>query len=463
MTEAKVDTRKSQPEERLPDRAGADAGQRATFGEVFRVAEFRALWTASLLSLTGDQLARVAITVLVYERTRSALLAAVAFATSIVPTFVGGVTLSGLADRLPRRRVMIVTDVASGVLVAVMALPGMPLAVLLVLLFAVTMLSAPYMAARAGILPDVLAGDRYVAGLAVAGATAQFALVAGSAAGGAAVALLGARGCLAADALTFALSAVLIRARVRARPAARPQRANPPGPAGEGTVEGRPPARGPAGGGLRLVLGSGEVRTALLLAWLAAFIAVPEGLAVPLARSAGGGAVTAGLILAALAAGAVAGFSGISRLVDPAQRVRWIKPLAVASCATLTLMALHPPVGGMLAILAACGVLTCYQIPVNALWVRATPPGRRSQVSGIVNAGLGLGQGGGMIVAGAVAGRIFVPDVVAVSGALGMVCALAITLTARSHRRSTPRRGPGIRPARRLKHPAGDPGTHLHM
>jgi hypothetical protein len=84
-------------------------------------------------------------------------------------------------------------------------------------------------------------------------------------------------------------------------------------------------------------------------------------------------------------------------------------------------------------------------------------------VSGIVNAGLALGQGGGMIVAGAAAGRIFVPDVVAVSGGLGVVCALAIMLTARSRRRSAPRRGPGIRPARRL--PALGRGTwHIpHM
>src|ERR1700748_2758092 len=74
--------------------AGADA--RATFGEVFRIGEFRALWIAQVLSVAGDQLARVAITLLVYDQTRSALLAAVAFAASVVPTFAGGLLLSGL-------------------------------------------------------------------------------------------------------------------------------------------------------------------------------------------------------------------------------------------------------------------------------------------------------------------------------------------------------------------------------
>ena len=79
-----------------------------------------------MLSVAGDQLARVAITLLVFQRTGSALLAAITFAASIVPTFVGGVTLSGLADRLPRRQVMIACDLARVVLVAVMAIPGMP-------------------------------------------------------------------------------------------------------------------------------------------------------------------------------------------------------------------------------------------------------------------------------------------------------------------------------------------------
>jgi MFS family permease len=81
-----------------------------------------------VLSVAGDQLARVALTILVFNVTHSALLAAVTFAVSIVPTFLGGLLLSGLADRFPRRTVMIACDLARAALVAVMAVPGMPLA-----------------------------------------------------------------------------------------------------------------------------------------------------------------------------------------------------------------------------------------------------------------------------------------------------------------------------------------------
>ncbi|MBO0810276.1 MAG: MFS transporter, partial [Actinobacteria bacterium] len=200
------------------------AAARVTFGDVFASGEFRALWAAQVLSVAGDQLARVALTILVFNVTHSALLAAVTFAVSIVPTFLGGLLLSGLADRFPRRTVMIACDLARAVLVAVMAVPGVPLAVLVCLLFAVTLVGAPFTAARAALYPDILTGDSYVLGSAVSLTTIQFAQVVGFAVGGAAVALIGVGPSLLVDAATFAASALLIRAWVRARQAAAPDR-----------------------------------------------------------------------------------------------------------------------------------------------------------------------------------------------------------------------------------------------
>ena len=157
-------------------RGGAgEQAARTTFRDVFTVTEFRALWLAQLLSVVGDQFARVALTVLVYDRTRSALLAAITFVVSIVPTFVGGLTLAWLADRYPRRAVMIACDLVRCALVLIMAIPGIPLAGLVSLLFLVTFVGAPFMSARSAIFPDVLTGDRYVMGTAVIITTYQFA------------------------------------------------------------------------------------------------------------------------------------------------------------------------------------------------------------------------------------------------------------------------------------------------
>ena len=101
--------------------------ERARYGDVFAEPEFRALWLAQLLSVAGDQLARVALTVLVFQHTHSALWTAVTYSVTFLPWLIGGLALAGLADRLPRRDVMVACDVTRAVLVAAMMAPGIPL------------------------------------------------------------------------------------------------------------------------------------------------------------------------------------------------------------------------------------------------------------------------------------------------------------------------------------------------
>jgi MFS family permease len=389
---------------------------RSTFGEVFAVGEFRALWIAQVLSVAGDQLARVALTLLVFEQTRSAFLAAITFAASIVPTFVGGLTLSGLADRLPRRQVMIACDLTRAALVAIMALPAQPLAIRVGLLFAVTMISAPFTSARAALYPDILSGDHYVLGTAVTLTTLQFSQVVGFAAGGAVAGFFGVRTSLLADAATFIVSALITRLWVRARPAAR-GREDRGGPSLSGMIT-----------GLRLVFTDQRLRIPMLLGWLAAFYNVPEGIAAPLGQALGGGDVAVGLILAAGALGASFGAVLFSRLVDPARRLRWMSPLAVASCAVLILFALSPTLPGALLILVVSGFFDCYQLAANAAFVSATPPRQRSQAFGIAQGGMSLGQGLAMILAGAAAQHYPPAAVIAADGLLGAATALVITV-----------------------------------
>jgi hypothetical protein len=264
----------------LPDGRGAShRGETARYRDVFAVAEFRALWAAQVLSVGGDQLARVALTVLVYAHTGSALLAAAAYAASIAPQFLGGLLLSGLADRWPRRRVMIVCDLARVPLAALMAVPGTPTAVLIGLLCAVTALGAPFGSARAAIVPDVL-GDAFPLGTAITMTTYQAAQVAGFVAGGAVVGFFGARTAICIDAGTFLASAAIVALGVRHRPA--PAAVRTAAKNGESLLA-----------TARLLLGQRAVRVPLLLGLLSAAYNVPEAIAVPLARAAGGGPVAA--------------------------------------------------------------------------------------------------------------------------------------------------------------------------
>ncbi len=400
-------------------RGGATEQAATTFRDVFAVAEFRALWGAQLLSVIGDQLARVALTVLVYDRTRSALLAAITFVASIVPTFVGGVTLAWLADRYPRRAVMIVCDLARCALVLVMAIPGLPLGSLVTLLFLVTLVGAPFTSARAAIYPDVLKGEKYVMGTAVTLTTYQFAQVLGFAAGGAVTGFFGTRWSLIIDAATFAASALIVGARVRSRPA-------PAAAVGGHHERARLPG---IFAGARLVFARPALRTPMLFGWLAAFYNAPEGVVTPLARDLGGGAATVGVILAAAALGETAGAIIFSRFVAPPVRLRVMGPLAVAACAVLALFVWQPGLLGSLLILFCSGLCASYQIAANAAFVSAAPQEQRSQAFGLAQGGMSLGQGIVMILAGAVADHHSPARVIAVSGTVGAAVALAIAIS----------------------------------
>lgn len=393
------------------------AADRVTYRDVFGISEFRMLWLAHVLSVSGDQLARVALTILVYDRSGSSLLAAVTFACSIFPSFIGGILLSGLADRFPRRTVMITCDLARAALVTSMALPGFPLGGLIVLLFLVTLIGAPFLSARAAIYPDVLSGDRYVLGTAVTQTTFLFAQALGFAVSGAVVGTFGTRPSLLLDAVTFVASGALVWIGVRARPAVRAASRRRAAPLADAAIA------------ARLVFGNPALRVPMLFGWLAAFYDVPEGVVAPLARSVHGGPASVGLLLASAAVGASLGAVSFSRLVKAARRLRLMAPLAVSCCATLMLMTARPGLAPSLVILTVSGLLACFQTTANAAFVAATPSAWRSQAFGLAQGGMNLGQGTAMILAGAAAQHIPPAFVIAGAGALGTLTAIAITVT----------------------------------
>ena len=194
---------------------GATAVRQATFREVLAEREFRPLFGTFLLSTIGDELARVALTVLVYQRTESPLLSAATFAISYLPWLLLGPLLSTLADRFPRHRVLIASDTARAVLVALMAIPGTPLPLLLGLLFVVALCAPPFESARSALLADVLEGERYAVATSLTNVTLQLAQVVGFLAAGALVAVVDPSTALLIDAGTFAVSALWLAAALQ--------------------------------------------------------------------------------------------------------------------------------------------------------------------------------------------------------------------------------------------------------
>ena len=103
--------------------------------DALAVGEFRALFAAYTVSMLGDIVAAVALTVLVFERTGSPFLAGVTFTLAFLPYLFGGALLSSLVDRVPPRSLMIGCDLLSALVVALMAVSAVPVPALLALLF----------------------------------------------------------------------------------------------------------------------------------------------------------------------------------------------------------------------------------------------------------------------------------------------------------------------------------------
>lgn len=402
----------------------ARAARPATFREVFAVGEFRILWLAHLQSVLGDQLARVSLSILVFDRTGSPAWAALTYAMTILPNLAGGALLSGLADRFARRTVMVTADVLRALLVAVMALPGQPIVVMVLLLAVVQVLYAPFAAARSAVMPSVLDGDRFVVGTAVMRTTDQLGHIAGFGVGAALVTALGTHTTLAVDAGTFAVSALLLSLGIQLH---------------------RPPAAGTAAHGARawwrtlragftLVTGDRKLRALVGLACVSGFYVVPEGLAVPYAAQIQGGTLAVGLLLAANPVGAVLGML-ILKSVRPDWRLRPMGPLAVATCAVLLPTAWAPPLAVTVALWIANGLFSSYDMVANTTFVQIVPDASRGQAIGLAVAAMTTAQGVGVVAGGLLAQVITPALVIGIAGLGGTVAALAASA---AWRRATP-------------------------
>jgi len=415
----------SEPSDPPPDLSLLDAQQgrhrrpaekQASYREVFAIGEFRALWTAQVLSYAGDQFAQVAIAILVYSRTGSAFLTGLAYALTYLPPIIGGPLLSGLADLLPRRRIMISCDVIRACLVGGMAIPGVPFGVLCVLLFATVLLGPPFSSARSALLPDVLPGDKYVLGSAIGNITYQASQIIGFVAGAAVVTALNPSRTLAVDALTFLVSAMIVTIWVNRRPA----------PAGEHN-------KGLSlwaitRDGAKLVFGSPLLRSLVLFGWLAGFYVIPEGLAAPYAHALHGDTLDVGLMMAAMPVGTVIGAFTVGRLAKPSARLRVMGWLAIISCAPLIGTAANPPLWVVLALLALSGVGGAYQLAAAAAFVQSVPDSGRASAFGLAQSGLLAAQGLGILIGGAAAQAIGAHLVVALSGLLGLTAATLLAM-----------------------------------
>ncbi len=190
------------------------AGLRRSFGSL-SVPNYRRYFAGQLISLSGNWMQTVAALWLVLSLTGSGVAVGLTTALQFLPMLLFGAWGGLLADRFPKRRLLIVTQ-------ALMALPALGL-------FAVTAagVAAPWMVflavfamgavnavdnpTRQSFVIEMVGPDRVVNAVSLNSVIVQSARIVGPAIAGLLIAVLGVAPCFALNALTFAAMIVALR------------------------------------------------------------------------------------------------------------------------------------------------------------------------------------------------------------------------------------------------------------
>lgn len=382
------------------EEGGTARGRVGMLVSTLQMRDFRRLWAADVLSLLGDWAGRLALTVIVLQRTGSPAWAAAVTAVSLAG-FVGvGQVLATLADRFGRISVMLVADVARAALFGAM-LFHLPVGALLLLAFLAGLATPPFEAARSAALCDVVPEHRYGDALALSGVSIQASIVLGNALGGVLLVLVGARGALAINAVSFLVSAVLIL-RLRHTAAAAPSGTHR-------TVSGSLRA------GATNLFGDRMVRRAMgLISITGALGTAAEALVVPYARDVGIDQGLVGVLAASVAVGTILGTVVIARSSDHHTLLR-SAGLCTFVTAAVALPLFWLEVGGIgaFAAFATAGGMFAVSVPTNIVVGTRLLRDSRASAMGIA-VGLLMGsQAIGAAVGGVLASVIGVPHAIA--------------------------------------------------
>lgn len=403
-----------QPDRRPAHRAATPVA-RPGYRDVLRLREYRAMFWAELFSFAGDQVAAVALAVLLYQRSGSPFIAALGYASAFLPWAIGGPLLAVFADRFPSRRVLVSCDVLRALLIGAAAIPGLPLLAVGALVLAAAFLASPFESAASAVLPQVLEdSERYSVAVSIRSMMNQSVSLVGFAGGGLLVAAVTPRGALLVDAVTFAISAVLLRQGLQDRPAAM-------------SPESRQSMLAETLEGLHVVAADRRRYGPLLIAVVgAAYMVVPEAIATALAHSRGYGAVGVGLIMGAYAAGSVVSGFLLVRFTSVATRRRWMWRMALVGSVPMLAVLLHPDLVVLLVLLATVGACAAFQLAARTAFAAAVPTEARGRAYGIAFTGMYTSQAAAILLAGAAASVVGPDTVVAGSAVLGALCVLAL-------------------------------------
>ncbi|QSQ23558.1 MFS transporter [Pyxidicoccus parkwayensis] len=425
--------------------AGEDGAETRASRLLLRNRPFRSLWTARVISFTGDSLSLVALMLHVAGTTGQALAVSLLLLVGdFAPALLGPLT-GAISDRFELKRVMVVCELIQGVLLLTLALVLPPLPVLLVLVGLRSVAGHVFQPASRSAVP-ALVKERE---LEVANSTLGFGTNAAEALGPLVAAALlpfvGIQGVLLIDAASFFVSALLLVSV----PSLPPAPSESHGPA--------PSLLRQARLGLGYLWSTPAVRViALGFCAVVAFNGVDDVALVVLAKDtfhAGDSAV--GLLLGAVGVGLVCGYGLLARYGALASMpLLLILGFAVSSVGNL-LTGLAWAVSAALAMQTVRGLgIAAMDVASNTLLQRVVPPGMLGRVFGNLYGAIGVAAAVSYLGGGLLLDATSAPVTLMVAGAGGTLATVVVALTLPGAlRRSLAARDAGAAEVRRAASP----------
>jgi len=386
-----------------------------TYRELFRAAEFTPLFLSSAVLVGAQTLSGLALGTLVYIRTGSPLLSALAMFGPSLAQVIGATTLLAAADRLPPHAAMTGSCLAFGLGTAALAIPGPPVWATFAIVLSLGLVASLAGGVRYGLLNEILPREDYLLGRSVLNMSVSTMQICGFAVGGVLMTSLSPRGTLLAGAGLYLAAAGVTRFGLSPRP---------PRAAGRPSV--RETWRNNA-----LLWSSVPRRYAYLALWVPNGLIVGcESLFVPYAPR------HAGLLFASAALGMLAGDVLAGRFVPDRWRERLAAPLRLLLAAPylLFILPLGLPLAVAAVVLASIGYSSSLLLQQRLMTL--TPDELSGHALGLHSSGMLAMQGVGAAVAGAVAQHASPATAMAAMAALSVTVTLVLARGLRPERRS---------------------------
>ena len=176
--------------------------------------DFSLIWWSQVLSQVADGVSRLALLWFVYSVTGSALKTSVIGLLQTLSPIVLGPLIGVTVDRLPKKAILIVTDVARGILIGlvpcVLSIEVFTVDMLYVLVFLYGIATAMFVPTLSSSVPFLVDRPRFVAANAMLQSTTSIGIIIGPALSGLGIAFSGSQEVLCANALIYFASALCL-------------------------------------------------------------------------------------------------------------------------------------------------------------------------------------------------------------------------------------------------------------